>query len=463
MQTHFMSNTRPRSIFLLLFVYCLSSISCNKTDFLNAKPSSNLVVPSTLEDFQQLLDNQRIMTESGALGTLSSDEYFLQDNFWATLSAKEQNAYIWAPDIFAGQGSVSDWNALYIQSFYANVVLEGLSKIQVNPANQANWNYIAGWAYFVRANAFYNLVQVFAPMYDSTSADKDLGIPLKLKADINEIEQRSSVQDSYQQIIQDLNQAKNLLPPVLPVNNRNRPSKQAALALLARIYLAVGDYALAGNDADSSLQIYPTLIDYNTGTVFSTNNDETLYQNNQAESSSALFYLQFGNYALIDTNLYALYDSNDLRKTLFFAPNGLGYFNLLNTYDGYGYCFSGLATDECYLIRAESFARAGNINSAMQDLNELLVRRYRTGTFVPHVAAGVQDAIAQILLERRKELFLRGVRFTDLRRLNKEGYNITLTRKLNGQIYSLPPNSPLYVLPIPPDEISLSGIAQNQR
>jgi hypothetical protein len=67
------------------------------------------------------------------------------------------------------------------------------------------------------------------------------------------------------------------------------------------------------------------------------------------------------------------------------------------------------------------------------------------------------------LLERRRELLFRGLRFTDLLRLNKEGYQIALLRNLNGQQYALPPNSPLYVLPIPPDEIALTGEEQNPR
>jgi len=47
--------------------------------------------------------------------------------------------------------------------------------------------------------------------------------------------------------------------------------------------------------------------------------------------------------------------------------------------------------------------------------------------------------------------------------LNKEGASLTLYRKINGQSYTLEPNSYLYTLPIPPDEISLSGISQNKR
>ena len=107
-------------------------------------------------------------------------------------------------------------------------------------------------------------------------------------------------------------------------------------------------------------------------------------------------------------------------------------------------------------------ARAGNMNSAMADLNTLLQNRWKAGTFIPLLALNASDALNQILMERRKELLFR-IRWIDLKRLNKGGANITLTRILNGQTYTLAPNSPLYVFPIPPDEIQLSGIQQNIR
>tara|TARA_R110002033_G_scaffold36621_1_gene75228 strand:+ start:3737 stop:3916 length:180 start_codon:yes stop_codon:yes gene_type:complete len=57
----------------------------------------------------------------------------------------------------------------------------------------------------------------------------------------------------------------------------------------------------------------------------------------------------------------------------------------------------------------------------------------------------------------------RGLRWQDIRRLNKEGAGITLTRTLKGENYTLPPNDPRYIFPIPDDEIALSGIKQNVR
>jgi hypothetical protein len=100
----------------------------------------------------------------------------------------------------------------------------------------------------------------------------------------------------------------------------------------------------------------------------------------------------------------------------------------------------------------------------MNNLNALLVKRWKTGTFIPLTASNTDDALNKILLERRKELCFRGIRWSDLKRLNKDlKYSKTLVRVLNGQTYTLLPNDPKYVLPIPDNEIRVSGIEQNLR
>jgi hypothetical protein len=459
---------------LALLLGLLGALQACHKGFLDAKPRTDLEVPTTLSDFQALLDNTEVFGLVPTLGEASADNYFFTYSYWQTLDTRQKNAYIWAADIFEGQGGQQDWNTPYQQVFYANVVLDGLGS---GPGGDSvtEWNAQEGSAHFLRAFAFYNLAQLFAPPYDSSLLNQPVGIPLRLHADINPPSSRSTIGQTYQQIINDLDSAERFLPPVAPNAYRNRPIRVAAQALLARVYLSMRNYAQARAVADSALQVYPTLIDYNTldttaGQPFDLLNEETLYQasflgvaNTTPPYQLALVGGPFHPSTRIDTDLMQSYDPNDLRRVVYYyyKPSDSSY--LKGSYTGNYFPFGGLATDELYLIRAECAARLNDPVAAMNDVNTLLGKRWRTGSFTGYPVTSAQDALETVLLERRKELAFRGLRWTDLRRLNAEGANDTLYRNLNGTRYTLAPNSDLYVLPIPPDVISFGTIVQNAR
>jgi len=457
-----------RSFLACMVLLTATGLGGCKKAFLNKLPSTALVVPSTLSDYQQLLDNTAVTTGTPLLGEVSADNFYLPYSTWQALDSRERNAYMWASDIYEGQGLVDDWDVPYQQVFYANIVLEGLSTIPVTMANQQQWNNEEGSALFLRAFAFYNVAQLFAPPYDSTTAATDLGIPLRLHSDVTTPSVRASVAATYDQIISDLRLARTLLPVTIPRQALNRPSQPATLALLARVYLSMRAYGLAGRYADSALQRYNSLMDYNTLDTqsrfpFGLLNDETLYQNRIVNYTQCLAAIAYPN-TIIDSTLYGSYSTQDLRRSLFYQLNANGQPNMKSGYAHVVWPFTGLATDELYLIRAECAARAGYTTAALNDLNTLLQRRYVTGTFTPVTASSSAQALDTILVERRKELPFRGVRWTDLRRLNLEGRTITLTRVLNGTTYQLPPNSKLYTLPIPPDVIIFNpNMKQNPR
>jgi hypothetical protein len=124
--------------------------------------------------------------------------------------------------------------------------------------------------------------------------------------------------------------------------------------------------------------------------------------------------------------------------------------------------FTGIATDEMYLIRAESYARQNKTDLALADLNLLLSKRFKSSQFTPITNTDAKQALKLILMERRKELMFRTLRWSDLKRLNKEpDYAQTLTRKINGVVYELKPNSIRYTLQIDGDVIQISGMQQN--
>lgn len=454
------------TIYVVLLTALATMSGCKK--FLSATPDKSLTVPTTLSDLQALQENNSLFFASPSGTELGSDDYYLDYTTWQSWNLVFRNSYVWAPDVYEGAASATlDWGRLYNVIYTCNIVLDGLKGIKVTSDNEVKYHFIEGMALFYRSFSFFNLAQEYAKPYRTASASTDLGIPLRLNDDLNAKTFRATVQATYDQIIKDLQQAVLLVPSNIQTNHLNYPSKPVVYALLARTYLSMGNYHNAGLYADSSLQLYNKLMDYNTIDLaarfpFARNNPETMLQ--CYINTTVNVVNTFASTTLVDTTLYNSYTSNDLRKAIFFKPNSAGERYYHASYTGLVFLFNGFATDEMYLTRAEAYARDGNTNAAMDDLNTLLQTRWKTGTFVPYTATTAEDALNLILQERRKELLYRGLRWTDLRRLNQEPqFAITLTRVLNGQIYTLQPNDPRYVYPIPDDEIKLTGIQQNER
>ncbi len=433
--------------------------------FLDAKPDKKLAVITTLEEAQSLLDNDTYMNmRMPSAGEMSADDYYISSaDYEGWYSDPEKRTYTWERDHLFDPSS-NDWFSIFRCVFWANTVLESIGPLDKQTNATATWNDIKGQALYYRARSFLDGSFIWAKAYDPATAQEDLGLPLRLDPDFNMPSIRSSVKETYDRIVQDLEEAITLLP-IAPVH-RMRPSRPAAYALLARTYLAMRMYDEAGLYADSCLRLYSDLMDYNDINAvnidgafpFGRFNDEVL-----TVGSMYMPGLLYNNVAKIDTLLYGSYDANDLRKEAFFQENGDGSVGFKGSYDEWAALFTSVATDEVYLIRAESHARAARVGEAMEDLNTLLAKRWRAGTFVPLVAADANEALDIILNERRKELLMRGLRWMDIKRLNIEGRNIVLTRKIGEREYVLPPNDLRYALPIPEDVIVMSGMTQNPR
>lgn len=451
------------------FVFLLLSISllgCER--FLDEKTDKRLVVPTTIGDLQSLLDNYSNlnMADPGE-GEVSSDDYYLSDDTWAAINTEEdRRAYIWAPDYTTTN---QRWFTSYRNVYAANIVLENIENIIRTDQNQQDWDNLKGQALFLRAKSFLYIVSIWALAYDESTATEELGIPLRLSSDFNVSSTRSSLRDTYNRIIIDLESAIDLLPsrPEVVV----RASKPAALALLARTYLFMRNYELALKYANECLQINDQLIDYNDldpsiaypfllplPTVES--NQEVLYFSHMSYRPQLSI-----NNARVDTILFRSYDINDIRRYVFFRSNLDGSVSFRGSYANSEALFSGVSTNEVHLMRAECLARKGDVELAMAVLNHLLRHRYKKDSeYTELVATDATHALKYILGERRKELLFRGLRFPDVKRLNKEGANITFKRLLNGEVYLLEPNDLRFALPIPEDVLEYApGIIQNHR
>ncbi|WP_342330245.1 RagB/SusD family nutrient uptake outer membrane protein [Pedobacter sp. FW305-3-2-15-E-R2A2] len=442
------------NLYILLLAVLSTLASCKK--FLDEKPDKKLLVPKSLEDYQTLLDgNFELNLSSNIAAFVSSDDYSLSADAYNRLSVEGRNLYTWQDKSFSDVNG-NDWSSSYTQVFIANVSIEGTEKIGKTGFNEQSWNNVRGSALFFRGRAFFEAALNWAKAYDPASAMTDPGIPLTMTSDFNVKTTRPNVQETYNRILNDLKQAADLLPANAAHNIR--PSKAAAYAYLSRVYLAMRDYPNAGKYADAALQLNNQLIDY-----ADLDNTEFYPLPGITNPEIIMFFsMEVSFTPEIDQSLYDLYPNNDYRKTVFFEENRDGSMGFKGSYDGSYAYFTGVATDEMYLNRAESAARANKVNDAMDDLNTLLKKRIKD--FIPLTATDQSAALRLILKERRKELVLRGTRWMDLKRLNKEPeFALTLKRSGGSQEYVLPPNDPKYALPIPDQIIRKSGIAQNVR
>lgn len=443
---------------LTLFFSILLLVSCSK-DWLDAKSSKSLAVPATIKDFQALLDSYGLTNVSSTLSCLeiAADGHYYTEDVWKEFKGTViQNIYTWSNDVpYTTSGN---WSVPYSLILNMNIILNESEKLG---SDDPELLHIRAQALFHRSRMFFDLAQAFAVPYNTLTSKTDLGIPLRLTVDITEPSQRSTLYLTYQQVINDLIRAKDNLP-ITPYS-LTRASKPAALALLARVYLTMGDYENALKYSNECLQIRNKLYDYNSISPtanFIGTNIEILFSN--------VIYPDdpLTSYYLVDSELFGSYSANDLRKQVFFKNNSAG----IQFKGSYGYSqtiqFAGIALDEIYLIRAECYARTNNIALAMNDLNELLRNRWRkvngVTTYVDQTAIDETNALNIILSERRKQLILRNLRWSDLRRLGTDPrFAKSIKRTIGGNTYTLEPNSYRYTFPIPNDIIQKSGIQQN--
>ncbi|MBW3469842.1 RagB/SusD family nutrient uptake outer membrane protein [Arthrospiribacter ruber] len=442
------------SLLILVFTACES--------FLNEKPDQALIVPRTLEELWSILDNStQVMNQEGAHIEASADDVIILPFLYNTLSPEQKNAYIWNDEIYETPSAL-DWDQPFRQIFFANTVLFELENLPESEKSSPEFNRLKGSALFYRAYAYFSLSRQFCLGYDEATAGEILGLPLRSTPNITDEVQRSNLKDTFEMILKDLEEAEIMLPENTP--HITRPTKIASRAMLSRVYLYMGNFEKSLEYADLTLLLKDDLLDYNNvnpapARPFVNEFDEVIFY------SELLFYTYyfFSNGSAVNPDLVELYHENDLRKQLFFFPRE-DHFAYRGQYSFLVRLFSGLATDEVYLTKAECHARLGQPEDALNALNTLLRNRFISGTYEPIEVDVVEDVLETILTERRKQLLLRGIRWGDLKRFNViPGEQVTLTRDTPDGVFNLPPNDFRYAYPIPEEELQLSGIAQNPR
>lgn len=442
------------NILLLPLAAVVLATGCRK--LLDEKSDQKLAVPTTITDFQALMDNFTVLNSSEPISLeLSADDYSTSDADLAGSSETQRRMYSWQKDYLFAPAN-NDWSTTYKGVYHANSVISGLESSQLK--RDAAFNNVMGQALVFRSKFYLQAMAVWGKSF-LLSSGLDPGVPLRPSLNFNAPTVRATLKEGYDKAIEGLKSA----VPLLPVKSLHpyRPSRAAAYGHLARAFLYTGNYREAALYADSCIKLNDQLLDYNKLNSadrypFALFNTEVVFDTYAAPGGPVV-----SSKARIDPNLIQSYQPNDLRKILFFTQTG-GHYFFKGTHHQ-PLLFFGIATNEMYLILAESLVRIGQVQQGMAVLDKLLINRYKTGTYTRIVSNDPESSLESILLERRKELVMRGLRWMDLKRLNAEGRGIVISRQINGITISLPPNDNRYALPIPEDIIALSGIPQNIR
>ena len=415
---------------------------------------------NSIDDLQALLDNHGVMNSNTPyMGELSLPYYVIKEGGLEQLSTPDRNTYLWKKDLYEGYDPIVDWDWNYRKIFYANVVLNELDRFAMGDLSRD----ARSTALFFRAWANYHLVQLFCQSFERTTAHSTLGLPIKTTADINDIPQRSSLQDTYRHIVDDLQESlQNHVGIQGP--NLTRPNASAIQALLSKVFLLMGDYEKSLQQAEAIIKNANTvLLDYRQLDVsanypFSLFNQEVIFHASILPTNAMAV-----SRLLINPEFYDLYDELDLRKKLFFRQNDDGTLRFKGSYCESDEYFSGITLGEIYLIAAECNIRLGKTDKGLDILIDFLKNRYEK---IDHLELGLDNlALLKIVLEeRKKELVLRGIGWGDLKRYNLEqDLAKPIVRSVSGSVIEMLPNDNRYTMPIPDKVVRLSGLHQNIR
>ena len=432
--------------------------SCNK--FLDIKPKG-FVIPEYTQDYEKLLNYAQLMKYSDNTVIYMTDDLFIPDDEQdftggvPGLDVAERNFYLFNETIYGDGIKDPLYEYSYNRIYYYNVIVDDI--MGTYGGSEQKKKELRAEALVGRALEYLNLVNAYAKHYDPKTAATDPGVPLMIDKKIEKTDlTRASVQEVYDQIKRDLDEAAPNLPEK-PVNNAYRASRPVGYGMLARMYLYMGDYEKALQNAKTSLEHNSTLLDLKKyavvnpmGYIGRINVPDGAKNPENTYVRLAPYTFGFSTRGYGSDDLLALFDKEKDQRYLLYFTKKLGSYEFKRPlWAPYIYANLAMATPEMYLIAAESEARLGNTAEALRYLNTL--RDNRIIDNKPLQAASAKEALRMVLEERRRELpFLGTTRLIDLKRLNREPeFAKTVVHTAGGKEYQLEPNSPRYVLPIP--------------
>lgn len=325
---------------------------------------------------------------------------------------------------------------------------------------------LQGEAAFLRGLCHFETLKMWAQPAGYTTDNSHLGIIERTRAK-NEVVLRTSVASNYSFIITDLQKAINLLPE----SNGVYANKNAAKALLAKVYFTMGNYTEALTLLNEVVSAGYTLSDslnrfkreeVESEVIFGFVTSNSAYDINSRGSGFKANYRNDLNLPIlgVSNELYALLkaDTTDKRGklvTLLNAgqPNEIKAstkFNLNNFASPY------LTLTDMLLMRAEIYALQSNSSLAIADLGLIVKRAYgATSTkYVSLSGLSAQALVDEIRLQRRLEMHLEGDRLTQMKRIGAFHNTSTVIR-------NAPWNCPGMVLQFPASSGTVKGFVFN--
>ncbi len=372
------------------------------------------------------------------------------------------------------------WLAAYRAINSANVVLKNL-----NLVNEGSRAVVEGEAKFIRGIMYFELVRFYGLPYEPGSQNTQPGVPIVLEpyADLPSdaaFVSRASVNAVYQQVLSDLGSAKDLLSPDIAGGNGGRATSTVASAFLSRVYLQMGRYEEAAQEAtlvidqfggESALNATPRAAfnndNYTSEDVFMINQNMTSNAG-QANDGIGTFFASLPGYGRGDLRITERhldrFEEGDLRgKVQESVPGnsisvvldmhyvGTGTrrgFTMSSKWGKYDANINVIRLAEMFLTRAEANFEKGGTPIGDLPVNDINVIRNRAG--LDDVAAVDRDIIRK---ERRLELAWEGHRLHDVKRWKEIVYD--------GDT-PLAYDSPRLVLPIPQREMDVNpNLQQN--
>ncbi len=414
---------------------------------------------------------------------------------------------IWRWDILATNGQIEAvYGSLYSLIGNCNFLLDNAAKLMptlVDDDDVDHLEYLCGEAYFARALAYSELIKLFCVDYKGDDeAKNELGVVVRTSYYNEQPIVRSSLYDSYRQVLSDLDKAAVYLAldedydPAYDgylYNSSVYFNEYTVYALRARVALYMRNY-------EDAVKYSSKIIDSKMYTLSSVNAEysagvsyyDLMWQNDLSTEviwkvgftasnrggalGSVFFNYDYSSYkpdyvpAQWVLNLYA---ENDGRYNAFFRTATTGYSHgltwpLLYKYWGNQDLYAEaqllntsmpkvFRLSEQYLIRAEAYCKqdAPDYAKAGRDLSTLLAARCTSGSSVALTADNAMEIIEE---ERVKELYMEGFRLQDLKRWGKGFERVPQDQSLsNGSSLKVDAGNSLFVWPIPQHEIESPG------